>query len=134
MHLGEVVKAQNSEVIITIPHLHDNILVTNYSGLQLNYHFNGSRYGICRWALKKGENNILIDSLQIYANGLPCKSRYANVLEVKSICSNDRSVVDSTLTILIGLNYNFTVYVQCAEDIIHPFDTISSNDFYVKGE
>ena len=32
MHLGELVSAQNSEAIITIPHLPDNILVTNYAG------------------------------------------------------------------------------------------------------
>ena len=70
MHLGEIVNAQNSEAIITISHLPDNILVTKYPGLQFNYHFDGSSYGICRWALKNKENNMFIDDLQIYAEGL----------------------------------------------------------------
>ena len=75
------------------------------------------------------------DDLQIYAiPGLPCDNRDSDVLKVKSICSNDRRVVNSTLTILIELKYNFTVSVQCGEDIISAFDIISLNNFYVKGE
>ena len=134
MYLGELVNAQNSEPIIAFPHLPDNILVTNYARLQFNCHFDGSSYGVCRWALENRDNNMFINALQIYAEGLPCGNRNSDALEVKSICSNNRSVVNSTLTILIGLNYNFTIYVQCAKDIISPLDTISSDDFYVKGE
>ena len=77
---------------------------------------------------------MFVDDLQIYSIPvLACDNRNSDVLEVKSVCSDDRSVVNSTLTILIQLRYNFTIYIQCAKDIIHNFDSIFSDDFCVKG-
>ena len=135
IHLGEIVNAQNFEAINTIPNLPDNTLATNYAGLQLNYVFDGSRYDVCRWALENRDDNIRIDELQIYSlPRLPCGNRNSGVLDVRSTCSNDQSIVNSTLNVLIRLNYNFSVYVECAADIIDNFVNMVLNDFYVKGK
>ena len=76
-----------------------------------------------------------INELQIYSlPRLPCDNRTSTALDVRSTCNNDQTIVNSTLNILIRLNYNFSVYVECAVDIIDIFVIVVSNEFYIKGK
>jgi len=129
--LGGIVNAQVSASITTIPYLPSNIVATNYASLQLVFQFDKSNYGNCRWRVSHTSVDFLIEIFTEPA--LRCEDRMPHN-DYHLRCTESSGIVNSTLIVVLPLQTDISVVVECAENVISPFDALSSININVVGE
>ena len=93
--------------------------------------FDQSNYVLCRWRVPGNQQSDLL--IDIFGGGFSCESRNPHKnFQLK--CVESKGIVNSTLVILVSLQRNMTVRVECGESEIGKLIEISSINIFVAGE
>ena len=105
-------------------------MATNYEGLQVVSAFHRS-YFACRWRIRQQLEDLFID---IFSGSFDCEARRPHKdFDLKCVESN--GIINSTLVMLLSLQSDVTVSVDCTETELNSvFNEIIIADLIVAGE
>jgi len=117
------------------PILPENILVTNYSGLQLSTHIalRNFSYNICEWVVDDGDRRQSVEFFYSNFLDLNCinQTSISNEFFLMITCSIGEALLNTSLTIISPLRAGmWNIFVQCIYIIDHSLsqrETFSVN-------